>query len=220
MARSFIQGLAIVAMLMSCTTFVHATPLPVGGSVLGSTSGNILSTYSGTILATTDPQQTGFVADGGQTVGFITSAVVQPSQGSGLDFVYQLSVGTGSVPGFSISSFQGVSTNVFQASDISDLSATNRFAPGIVQVQTYARSSNSGDTVDLTFASSDVSAGNRSYLVVIHTNSPTFVTSKAIPFTVTYSSPTIISGPSFAPPCLNHARLCYGKELSAPSCVS
>jgi len=191
---------------MAFSAEVDANPLLPGETVFGSDPGNTLSTYTGTVIATvSDFQQTAFSSTDGLTVGFLSSAVVQTrsvtgAPVSGLDFVYQINVSAGTVNGFTISSFQGSTTDVFQTKDIAHLSGTNPFTTiGSVQVSTYSRSTQ-GDSINVTFGGNGVTDGNSSYLVVIHTNSTTFKNVKAFPYYYSpYFLPALSAVQSFAP---------------------
>jgi hypothetical protein len=171
-----LRGLLALTVLATATAVAGATPLLPGESV----SGTVESPYSGSITATVPFANTAFSLNGGTTVGFLSTAVVQGSSvsgGSGLDFVYQVNVVAGSVTGISLRSFRGFSTDVFQTADIADLSGTNPFTPGTVQIDTFHRGTTGpGETIDVTFASNGVAAGQRSLLAIVHTDSSTFVT--------------------------------------------
>jgi len=102
---------------------------------------------------------------------------VVPASG-GLDFVYQVNVSVGQITGLAISSFGNTTTNVSQTSDNTNLHNTNQFFPGNVSVATYDRSAGTGNTIDVAFSGSGVTNSQASFLIIVHTNSPTFALSQ------------------------------------------
>jgi hypothetical protein len=176
MARSS-RGLAAIAVMALIAPCAFATPLPPGATVQGSTPGNIVQTYQGTVVAVIPFADStfSFMGPSGPTVGFISSAAVKTSA-PGLDFVYQVNVSVGTVNGFSFSGFHNAAIDVTQTANRSGLANTNQFFPGNVPVTTYTRTAAPGDTVDVTFAGG-VSTEQASNLVIVHTDSTTFVPS-------------------------------------------
>jgi hypothetical protein len=177
----FRWGRLVPFLLVICASPANATPLPPGGTVSGSTAGNILSSYSGTVVAVTPFQQSTFFipsTTSAPTIGFVSSAVVKTSQ-PGYDFVYQVNVSSGTVSNLSIDSFHNIVTDVSQIADRSVLASTNQFFPGNVSVDSYTRSGGTGDIINLVFSGGGVTAEKASFLVIVHTDSPTFAKSTA-----------------------------------------
>jgi hypothetical protein len=165
-------------MLAVAASTARATPLVPGGTVSGSTPGNVLQTYNGTVFAAVPFSQSdfSFQSQTGMNVGFVSSAVVQAA--GGLDFIYQVNVSLGNITGLSISSFLNTTTNVSQTADHSNLHNTNQFFPGNVSVATYDRSSGTGNTIDVAFSGTGVNTGQASFLIIVHTDAPTFAMSR------------------------------------------
>lgn len=176
MVRS-LRGYALLA-LLSAGTPAFAAPLDPGGTV--SAAGTNLNQYIGTFVAVSNFSTSDFAFNGpnGLTVGVFSSAVVKSSTNSPfLDFVYQMNVSAGSVGGFSVASYHNTKTNVFETTDISDLTSGTLLSPFVtatVPVDTYSRSSGTGDTITVNFGGAGVTAGSGSYLVIVQTNSKTF----------------------------------------------
>jgi hypothetical protein len=175
MARS-VRGLAVLAMWFVVAGSARATPLPPGGTVSGSAPGNVLSSYSGSVVVVVPFQDSEFLiqSPSGNTVGFISSAVVKTAASAGLDFVYQVNVAVGSVTGLSIGSFGNTKTDVFQTADHTVLASTNQFFPGDVPVATYSRSDATGNIIDVSFSGRGVTSEQASYLIIVQTNHPTY----------------------------------------------
>jgi hypothetical protein len=178
MAR-IIGGLVAVALLAVAVPSAWATPLPPGGTVSGSASGNVLPTYTGTVTASVPFQNASFAfqSQSGENIGFVSSAVVKSASG-GLDFIYQVNVSLGRITGLAIGSFGNITTDVFQTLDNSNLHNTNQYFPGNVSVASYDRSSGTGNTIDVAFSGSGVGAEQASFLVIVHTNSSSYTLSQ------------------------------------------
>jgi hypothetical protein len=179
MTRSF-RGFVLLALWAACSSAAHANPLNPGSSVSGSAPNNILATYTGSFVAVSDFSTSDFIINnnpGGPTVGVFSSAVVQRPGTNTLDFVYQMNISVGSVSGFTVASYHNVKTDVFQTTDISDLTSNNLQTPFVtatVPVSLYRRSSATGDNLTVLFGGAGVTAEHGSYLVVVETNSKTF----------------------------------------------